>query len=138
MLVTCGRLVIFTGTPVSSADKIDRYDITEILLKAALNTITLTQCWNTIYQYFMAVFNSKNKRITRWRNSKCLICTNIHQTVTTDGVVYLKRNSSLFQIMFERIAHNRNKNRRKFEQYVIFKIKQQEAIIITISHGATF
>ena len=40
--------------------------------------------------------------------------------------------------MFARIAHNRNKNRRKFEQYVIFKIKQQEAIIITISHGATF
>jgi len=22
----------------------------------------------------MAVFNSKDKRITRWRNSRCLIC----------------------------------------------------------------
>ena len=30
------------GTPVSSTDKTDRHDITEILLKAALNTITLT------------------------------------------------------------------------------------------------
>jgi hypothetical protein len=30
------------GTPVSSTNKTDRYDITEILLKVALNTITLT------------------------------------------------------------------------------------------------
>ena len=30
------------GTPVSSTKKTDRHDITEILLKVALNTITLT------------------------------------------------------------------------------------------------
>jgi hypothetical protein len=30
------------GTPVSSTNKADRYDITEILLKVALNTISLT------------------------------------------------------------------------------------------------
>jgi hypothetical protein len=30
------------GTPVSSPNKTDRHDITEILLKVALNTITLT------------------------------------------------------------------------------------------------
>ena len=29
------------GTPVSHANKIDRHDIIEILLKVALNTITL-------------------------------------------------------------------------------------------------
>jgi hypothetical protein len=29
-------------TPVSSTNKTDRHDITEILLKVALNTITLT------------------------------------------------------------------------------------------------
>ena len=34
-------LWIFLGSPVSSADKADRHDITEILLKVALNTITL-------------------------------------------------------------------------------------------------
>jgi hypothetical protein len=38
------------GTPVSSTNKTDCHDITEILLKVALNTITLTQdldfdCW---------------------------------------------------------------------------------------------
>jgi hypothetical protein len=31
-----------TGTPVFTPIEIDRYDITEILLKVALNTITLT------------------------------------------------------------------------------------------------
>ena len=30
------------GTPVSSTNKTDRHDITKILLKVALNTITLT------------------------------------------------------------------------------------------------
>jgi hypothetical protein len=30
------------GTPVFTPIEIDRYDITEILLKVALNTITLT------------------------------------------------------------------------------------------------
>jgi hypothetical protein len=33
---------ITPGTPVSSTNKTDHHDITEILLKVALNTITLT------------------------------------------------------------------------------------------------
>jgi hypothetical protein len=36
------------GTPVSSTNKIDRHDITEILLKVALNTINLNQTKPTI------------------------------------------------------------------------------------------
>jgi hypothetical protein len=32
---------IFLGTPVSSTNKTDNHDITELLLKVALNTITL-------------------------------------------------------------------------------------------------
>jgi hypothetical protein len=32
------------GTPVSSTNKTDHNDITKILLKVALNTITLTPC----------------------------------------------------------------------------------------------
>jgi hypothetical protein len=39
---TFDRSVVFSGTPVSSTNKIDRHDITEILLKVALNTITFT------------------------------------------------------------------------------------------------
>jgi len=38
--VTYRRSVVFPGTPVSSK-KTDHHDITEILLKVALNTITL-------------------------------------------------------------------------------------------------
>ena len=35
--------VFFPGTPSSSTNKTDRYDITQTLLKVALNSITLTQ-----------------------------------------------------------------------------------------------
>jgi hypothetical protein len=38
--MTCGRF--FSGSPISSTSKTDHHDITEILLKWALNTITLT------------------------------------------------------------------------------------------------
>ena len=37
------------GIPVSSINKTDRHDITEILLKVALNTITLTQCYHYLW-----------------------------------------------------------------------------------------
>jgi hypothetical protein len=39
--VICDRSVVFSGTPVSSTNKTDRYDIAEILLNVALNTITI-------------------------------------------------------------------------------------------------
>jgi hypothetical protein len=39
--VTCGRSVVFSGTPVSSTNKSDQHDLTEILMKVALNTIPL-------------------------------------------------------------------------------------------------
>jgi len=56
MSVTCDRSVVFPGTPVSSMNKTDRHDITDILLKVALNTINLNQflCQKTItsvYKY---------------------------------------------------------------------------------------
>jgi hypothetical protein len=44
MSVTCDRSVGLSiiGIPVSSTKKLDCHDITEMLLKVALNTITLT------------------------------------------------------------------------------------------------
>ena len=43
------RLVFFfSGTPVSSTNKTDRNDITETLLKVALNTLTLSLKYNYI------------------------------------------------------------------------------------------
>jgi hypothetical protein len=38
--VTCDRSVVFSSSSVSSTYKTDRHDITEILLRVALNTIT--------------------------------------------------------------------------------------------------
>jgi hypothetical protein len=40
MYITCARSLVFSATPVSSTNNTDRHDITEILLKVALNTIT--------------------------------------------------------------------------------------------------
>jgi hypothetical protein len=40
--VTYGRSVVFSAIPGSSTNKTDRHHITEILLKVALNTITLS------------------------------------------------------------------------------------------------
>jgi hypothetical protein len=42
MLATCNMLVIFSGHSVSTTNKTDRHDITEILLKVALSTIKPT------------------------------------------------------------------------------------------------
>ena len=44
------------GTPVSSTNKTDRHDITEILLKVALNTITLTTIQNTWITYHQSMY----------------------------------------------------------------------------------
>ena len=41
------------GTPVSSTNKPDRHDITEILLKVLLNTITLTLNWVFLYDILL-------------------------------------------------------------------------------------
>ena len=41
----------FPGTPVSSTNKTDRHDITEILLKVALNNITPALTLNVIFNY---------------------------------------------------------------------------------------
>ena len=44
------------GTPVSATNKSNRHDITEILLKVALNTITLTRiyiCFNLFFYHWL-------------------------------------------------------------------------------------
>jgi len=45
--IVCGFL---KGTPVSSDNKTDHHEITEILLKVALNTINLNQ---SLYEYWV-------------------------------------------------------------------------------------
>ena len=43
--------IYFSLTPVSYSNKTDHHDTTEILLKVALNTITLTLDTREVYQY---------------------------------------------------------------------------------------
>ena len=49
-------LWLSTGPPVSSTNKTDRHDITEIFLKVALNTIKQTNINNCISGYWKPVF----------------------------------------------------------------------------------
>jgi hypothetical protein len=53
----CRRLVagrwFSMGTPVPSTNKADRNDIIEILLKVALNIITLYKLWKLVEKYLL-------------------------------------------------------------------------------------
>ena len=68
----CG---FFLGSPVFSTNKIDHNDITDILLKVAFNTITLTltlqilaltlqQFYKTVYENVIAIFDFHQKVYT--------------------------------------------------------------------------
>jgi hypothetical protein len=52
--------VFFTYSPVSSTNKTDRHDITEILFKVALNTINQTKPTNLK----LHIFNFSSKELT--------------------------------------------------------------------------
>ena len=71
--VTCDRsVVVFSG---SSANKTDRHDITEILLKVALNTINQTKpnhCCSTPNDYFFKLYPDENKFHSM---GPCPLCT---------------------------------------------------------------
>ena len=81
LTVTCDRSVVFfPGTPVSFTSKIIRHDITEILLKVALNTINQTKC-NTSQWHVTLILVNKYALIIAfitlyavckhpWRNSE--------------------------------------------------------------------
>jgi hypothetical protein len=51
--------MVLSGTPVSSTNKTDRHDITEILLKVALNTINQTKANHLLFQYCWARISVK-------------------------------------------------------------------------------
>ena len=56
--VTWDSLMVFSGPPVSSTNKTERHDITEILLKVALNTIKQTNKPTVYLNHITAVENN--------------------------------------------------------------------------------
>ena len=80
----------FPGTPVSPINKTDRHDITEILLKMSLNTITLTQlCRRLSYLSYKCLIRQTNQIYPhhyipnwsinlgkRWNFIRSLVCIN--------------------------------------------------------------
>ena len=53
--------MVFSGTPVSSTNKTNRHEITEILLKVALNTTALTLNHNTKFYYLIFLISAMSK-----------------------------------------------------------------------------
>jgi len=72
------------GTTVSSTNKTDHHDITEILLKMSLNTITLTLTHINIYIYFyiviIIIWNGRGHECSRiWKLSADFTLIQVHQ-----------------------------------------------------------
>ena len=69
------------GTTVSSTNKADRHDITDILLKVALNTMNINQTWIHVLLVFSTVVNwSALWRLTQsycWLHLESVYVTNL-------------------------------------------------------------
>jgi hypothetical protein len=61
--VTCDRFWFSPDTPISSTNKTDCHDITEILLKVTLNTITCKSTYHTI-RTMMALYRVRHSIFT--------------------------------------------------------------------------
>jgi hypothetical protein len=69
--------VFFPDTPVSSTNKTDCYDITEILLKVALNTKTLTltlEC-NSSLHFDLSISDIRECEPQMWKAIACALHT---------------------------------------------------------------
>jgi hypothetical protein len=81
------------GTPVSSTNKTDRHDLTEILLKVALNTITLTE--NTNIEELQVLFHALSDRELRNKASLMIRVFPIRE-LKPGGLCYLSTCAKLY------------------------------------------
>ena len=84
------------GTPVSSTDKTDRHDITEILLKVALNTITLTLC--SVHYYLNSIVFALLKESSKLAIVNELINILLKGKKKRYKIVYINMNYILYLI----------------------------------------
>ena len=87
--VTCDRSVVSPGTPVSSTNKTDCQDITEILLKVALSTINQPTCIRINYKYFdiYIIKGSERQAKTGATGQRLKEATKINLSLSTLGNV---------------------------------------------------
>ena len=92
MSVTCNRSVVFYVPPVSSTNKTDCHDITEILLKVALNTIKQTNIDSEAYLiscFYYLWYSDSNNHVILQNNSFWLYCCYEGQLPITTCVVFV-------------------------------------------------
>jgi hypothetical protein len=66
--------------PVSSTNKTNRHDITEILLNVAFNTIKQTKLWNLVFTHYKNIVHKSNYHtITAERPPKIQRMLNKHE-----------------------------------------------------------
>ena len=105
MSVICGRSVVYPKTPVSFTNKTDCYDITEILLKVALNTITLTLC--SVHYYLNSIVFALLKESSKLAIVNELINILLKGKKKRYRIVYINMNYILYLIkIFIRYAQN--------------------------------
>jgi hypothetical protein len=59
------RLMVFSGTPVSSTNKTGRHDIIEILLKIAFNTIPPSRHQNKHVTAYVCILSFENQNLNK-------------------------------------------------------------------------
>ena len=76
MAATCDRLVVFSGYSGSYTNNTDRHDIAQMLLKVALNTITLTLSLNNMVSVPLIIL-ILNRNIVQLSRCLCLTFVSI-------------------------------------------------------------
>ena len=74
MFVVCDKSVFFPGTPVSSTNKTDHYNITEILLKRALRRLDRIVSVHFFRAWLSRVFHHKTMLLSTKCNGKVNYC----------------------------------------------------------------
>jgi hypothetical protein len=84
----------FPGTPVYSTNKTYRYDITELLLKVALNTITLTPLSDLLHVVYILCMENTDRLLLHRLPSRCDENNNI-TSISTVNYLIMEINSGM-------------------------------------------
>jgi hypothetical protein len=112
--VTCGRSVVSPGTLVSFTNKTDSHDIAEILLKVALNTMTLTLKHHSV---------------------RFLITVTMLEGILRKGKIIMENNNNKVQILIRKIINANNMNSNKKLYIILMNISTMHKDVFRFFKG---